>query len=54
MPSNIVEDSIVRTTIVAIDGGIRISTDETFTLNNYCIQCPNHTFFGILEFSWSC
>ena len=51
----IIVDSIIRiSTTTIIDGGIRIFINETFTLNNFCIQYSNHTFIGVLEFSWSC
>ena len=50
----IVVDSNIRTFVVAIDGSIRIPINEALTLNNFCIQYPNHTFFGALEFFWSC
>ena len=42
---NTVVHNNVRTCTITIDGGTRISTNETLALNNFCIQYPNHIFF---------
>ena len=43
----------IRISTTAIDGGVRISINGTLTLNKFYIQYLNHTFFGVLEFSWN-
>ena len=53
-PYNTVVNSTARTFAAAIDGSIGIYTNKTLTLNNFCIQYPNHIFLGTLEDSWSC
>ena len=31
--------------------GVKSYTNETLSLHNFCIQYPNHTFFGAVESS---
>ena len=38
VPYNTTIDSTIRISIVSIDGGIRIATNKTLTLNNFCTQ----------------
>ena len=50
-PYNTIVDNTIRASTATIDDGIRIFTNETLTLNHFCIQYPNLTFFDALEFS---
>ena len=44
IPCNIVVDSTIKRSIVVINGNIGIFSNETLTLNKFCIENPNHIF----------
>ena len=49
-PYNNIVDSTIKTSTATINGNIGISTNETLTHYNFCIQYSNHTFDALKYF----